>query len=98
MMSFIILVGVALPRLVSAQSNTGTLEGTVVDPSARTIAGASVTVRSQAGQSLYQASTNNKGEFTISGIPSGSYTVEVSAPGFSIAPREGVSIGTDKAT
>ena len=81
---------------MSAQSNTGTLEGTVVDPSARTIAGANVTVRSQETKGLYQATTDSKGEFSISGIPSGKYTVEVASPGFSLATHESVSIGGDK--
>ncbi|HZB87141.1 MAG TPA: TonB-dependent receptor [Terracidiphilus sp.] len=90
------MAGAALPRPMGAQSNTGTLAGTVVDPKMQAIAGANVAVRGEGKAGQFQATSNSRGEFKISGIPSGSYTVEVTAPGFALISRDHVSVGTDE--
>ena len=89
-----ILAGTVLPSRLQAQSNAGTLLGTVTDPKGQAIAGASVAVQGGGKLGAYKAITNNEGRFTVTGLPTGAYTVEISAPGFSLASRTEVQVGS----
>ena len=64
-----------------AQSDFGSIQGFVKDPSGATIPAAKITARNQAGIER-QTSTNESGYFTITNIPAGIYTVTIEAPGF----------------
>lgn len=68
------------------QSSTGTIQGTVTDPSGKTAQGANVAVLADS-QIVKSVVTGADGKFDLSGIPAGSYTVEISAPGFSTIQR-----------
>jgi uncharacterized iron-regulated membrane protein len=61
---------------------TATVVGTVVDNTGGAVAGASVELVDQASQLARRQSTNEAGQFTISGIAPGKYRVTASAPGF----------------
>jgi hypothetical protein len=63
-------------------SGTGGIEGTVVDPSGAVIAGANVSAVSAGGATKYSAVAGPDGEYLLRGLPPGTYTVEVTAPGF----------------
>ena len=64
-----------------AQSDLGSIQGFVKDPSGSSVPNAKVTVRNQAGVERTTSSTE-AGYFTITAIPSGLYTVIVEAAGF----------------
>ncbi len=66
---------------VLAQTATGKLSGQVADPSGAVIPQASLTVTSAAGVSRTGAS-DETGQYTISGLAPGVYTVTVQAGGF----------------
>jgi hypothetical protein len=73
------------PRLSrpAAPLPTGTLTGTVVDPTGAVIPGASVTVtRSSPGAAPLTAASDAQGNFTVNGLAPGSWTVAASAAGF----------------
>jgi len=74
-----------------AQSG-GTITGTVLDQAAKTITGASITVKSESGAASGTATTGAEGKFSVSGLAAGSYTVETSAPGFALNTRRGVPV------
>lgn len=57
---------------------TGTIEGTVTDDDGNAVSGATVDVQGAA----LSATTDANGEYTISGAPEGSHTLEVSSSGF----------------
>jgi uncharacterized protein YfaS (alpha-2-macroglobulin family) len=59
--------------------------GTVTDPSAAVVPGATVQLRNLSNRKLRAATTDGAGQFTFSGVPSGDYLVEVFAPGFKSA-------------
>jgi hypothetical protein len=65
---------------------TGALRGNVVDENGEPVTGAQVTVRSQAQGFVRNTTTNSQGEFTLQVLPTGSYTVSISAAGY--APTE----------
>src|ERR1039457_3891323 len=73
-----LLIAVAL--FAQAPAN---LRGTVTDPSGANVPGASVTVTGPGGLARV-VTTGNDGGYAISGLPPGTYTIRISAPGFSL--------------
>src|SRR5215469_3016667 len=71
----------ALPLL--AQTDRGTITGTVTDPSARRVAGANVTIRSGATGVERLTKTNEAGVYTVTSLSTGAYQVTIEAEGFS---------------
>jgi hypothetical protein len=67
-----------------AQTDTGTITGTITDPTGAVVAGAAVTVTSEVNGKQRQAKSDAKGNYTFSELPSGAYTVAISAQGFAI--------------
>ena len=61
---------------------TGSISGTVQDPSAAVVEGAAVTATQNATNSPFKTSTGSAGTFQIPGLPVGLYTVTVEASGF----------------
>src|SRR5271170_2533282 len=78
-----LLVSAANPVLLRAQSNvSGDIAGTVTDPSAKAVVGAEVTVTSQATSATKVTTTGPSGNYRVSLLSPGSYTVTAKAPGF----------------
>jgi hypothetical protein len=75
-----------------AQSDRGTLTGTVTDSSSAVVVGAVVGVRNANTGSAFSTTTNGTGAFTVPALPSGKYTVTVSAPGFKTSTTSGVDV------
>src|ERR1700722_17257565 len=65
------------------QSVTGSIAGTVTDPSGAVVAGATVTAHNQDTNVDTPATTNSTGNYHIDFLQIGKYDVRVSAPGFS---------------
>jgi hypothetical protein len=65
-----------------AQTITGSIRGTVSDPSGAVIAGASVTATNVSTGVNTSTVTNKDGDYNIQFLPIGSYTVTVAATGF----------------
>ncbi|MGO9012886.1 MAG: TonB-dependent receptor domain-containing protein [Bryobacteraceae bacterium] len=80
----------------TAQSDRGTITGSVVDPLSASVAGAAVEVRNLDNGSIFNTLTTNTGGFTITSVPSGKYTVSISAPGFETAEEAGVQVFLDQ--
>ena len=60
----------------------GSLRGLVHDPEHRPIAGASITVRAAHSSWARATTSDENGNFVITGVPAGEYVIEVQAPGF----------------
>src|SRR5438552_10417861 len=67
----------------SAQEQRGLITGTVFDAQGAVVPGAAVTVTDEGTGAVYNGKTTGEGTFTIPGLPSGSYSVVIVAPGFS---------------
>ncbi|MBI4907077.1 MAG: TonB-dependent receptor [Acidobacteria bacterium] len=65
-----------------AQSVTGTIVGNITDISGGTVPSAAVVAINQSTNIEYKAVVSDSGEFTISNLPSGSYTVRTQMNGF----------------
>ncbi|HEY2014039.1 MAG TPA: carboxypeptidase-like regulatory domain-containing protein, partial [Bryobacteraceae bacterium] len=71
-----------------AQVGTGTIRGSVTDPSGGVAAGAHVTVSNiQTGTAL-SLLTDSDGRYAAPSLPIGEYRIQVQAPGFETAVRE----------
>ena len=66
-----------------AQNVTGTITGTVTDPSGAVVAGAAVTAENTATGVKTDAVSNGSGIYTIRFLQVGAYTLTVNAKGFS---------------
>nr|MBA3640871.1 carboxypeptidase regulatory-like domain-containing protein [Acidobacteriota bacterium] len=88
----LLLAGTA-PR-ASAQTVTGTIFGKVVDADGLPMPGATVNISSkQLIGGTQSRVTGNDGEYRFPALPPGSYSIQVSMPGFAAYSREGIVLG-----
>src|SRR5580658_10002895 len=76
----------------SAQSDRGSVSGTVTDPSGSGIAGAKVTITNTAMGTQSSTVTTGSGDYTIPELAAGKYSVTVVAPGFGELIRNGITV------
>ncbi|HEY7335937.1 MAG TPA: TonB-dependent receptor [Bryobacteraceae bacterium] len=72
---------------LSAQESAGSVRGTVVDQTGKAIAGAAIAIREPVRDNQV-AVTDAAGQFTISGLSAGTYSVQGSAAGFAVSERQ----------
>src|SRR5229473_8374764 len=82
---------VALPFVV-AHGAGGRIEGKVTDPKGAVVSGATVTVTDPVSNQTFSALTDDQGRYKIEGLKAGTYTVTISAKGFTNARREDVTV------
>jgi Carboxypeptidase regulatory-like domain len=77
----IVMLILSVGRLM-AQSDNGSIVGTVTDPTGAAIPNAAVAVTNVDTGLQFHATSNGAGEFTISAVPRGNYKAEASEKGF----------------
>jgi hypothetical protein len=78
--------------LCLAQSDRGSVSGTVTDPTGSGIVGAKVTITNAAMGTQNATVTTGAGDYTIPELASGQYSVTVVAPGFTTLVRNGITV------
>jgi len=68
--------------LCLAQTETGTITGSVTDPSDAVVTGATITVKNINTGAVRTATTNTAGNYTITNLPPAPYEVTIAATGF----------------
>ena len=99
MKTLISTVGVLL--LVSAafaQTDRGTITGTVTDPTGAVVANASIEAKNSATSQTYTAGSTGTGNFTLSNLPAGTYELDVTSAGFKKYARPGVTVQVAETT
>lgn len=81
-----------LPFLATAQSNRGSITGTVTDVSGGVIPNATAQAREVNTGTTYTTTTTDAGDYTFPQLLVGTYNVKVTAPGFKTANRTGVVV------
>jgi hypothetical protein len=76
----------------TAQTYRGGIVGTISDSSGATVAGAAITATEDATNLAYKAVSSSTGDFEITNLPVGTYTVTVSMTGFSTAKYNQVMV------
>ena len=80
------LAGVALGQAAAS------LRGTVTDPSGAVVPGAEIALIDEATQFTRRVSSDSRGEYYLSGLPPGSYTLTAAAAGFKVAEVRGIHL------
>jgi len=75
-----------------AQTDRGTITGTVLDPAGAVVPGASVEAKNIATSEIYNAGTTGTGNYTLSSLPAGAYEITVNASGFKKYVRPNVLV------
>jgi hypothetical protein len=77
---------------VWAQAPTGSIEGTVLDPTDATVPGAHVVITEEATGRTIRAQTNGYGRYAVVNILPGIYRVAVSAKGFAVSQLRNLTV------
>jgi hypothetical protein len=88
----VVLLFVLLTASVCARAATGSLAGTVTDPSAAAIVNAKVSARNIATGQTFEQTTDATGSWRLSLLPPGTYEVAFAAQGFKRTVRSGVNV------
>lgn len=75
---------------VSAQIATGRIVGRVTDASGAVIAGATVSITSDATSIVQTVRSSSGGDYVFEAVNPGTYTMKVTAPGFGELTRSGI--------
>src|SRR5215472_3818453 len=84
-------VGAVSPVLY-AQGPVGTLNGTVSDPAGAVVPGAAIVATNNSTGLESKTTSTSSGGYTLPYLPSGTYTIRVSAPGFRTTTAEDVTL------
>ena len=87
-----VMLGLVFAMLSPAQQQTGSMIGTVVDPSGSTVPGAEVTVKNNGTTATFTAVTDGTGFWRAPQLNPGVYDISVAAKGFSTVVRPGVEV------
>ncbi len=91
-----VLLALNGPHVFGQSGSAGSIAGTVTDPTNAVVPGATVTVKNNATNQEFTATTADNGTFNVPALVSGNYTVTIAAPGFktTVVPEVKVDVGT----
>ncbi len=90
---FLLFVSLFAPTAPRAQEITGTIRGTITDPSGAVVPGATVIlVDSGKNLEIRRVTTNKSGEYVAPLLPVGTYEIDVESAGFKRAAQKGVVV------
>ena len=84
----LVLAGIAF-----AQSDRGTITGTIKDPAGAMIPGATIKAKNLATGAEYPTASTNTGNFTLAQLPAATYELVVTMTGFKSFIRQGITVG-----
>ena len=82
-----ITLGLTLPATVSAQVTTADIVGRVTDSSGGVLPGATVTIENVGTRDIRVVPTNSSGDYLVTLLPIGTYTVKIELQGFGTQTR-----------
>ncbi len=88
---FLFLLAALIAAPAWAQTQLGTLFGTVTDTSGAVVPGAEVSVENVSTGLKRDGRTDKTGEYQLVGLPTGRYTLRVLKEGFRTEVREGIA-------
>src|ERR1700722_18584896 len=91
-----LLLALLLPILLSAQTTSSSLSGTVLDSAGAVIPNAKVTLTGQENGFVRTEGTNHDGFFSYPDLTPATFTVAVEAAGFKIYRQTGILINADE--
>src|SRR5262249_55509988 len=94
MLTRLFALSILIAAACAAQVSTGSLFGSIKDPTGLAVRGATVTATNQGTDQERQAQSNERGDFVLTGLESGSYLLRVSSPGFKRVERKDIAVST----
>ena len=88
---FLVSAALVIPFLV-ARAAGGRIEGKVTDPKGAAVVGAAITVTDPVTNQTFTAVTDGQGNYKIGGLAAGTYSLTISASGFSESRRDEVKV------
>jgi hypothetical protein len=88
----LVLLFLIVPILMMAQSDRGTITGTVADPAGAMVPEAAITMKHVETGAIYETKTTGTGNYTLPSLPSGNYELTVTAAGFSKYVQQGIGV------
>lgn len=85
----VLFLAAAVPQ-VRSQGSVGTLNGTVLDPEGAIIPGAAVILVNNATGEEHKTTSTSAGAYTLPYVPSGTYTLRISASGFRTSEADNI--------
>jgi hypothetical protein len=95
--SLALIVCLLIASAARAQDPTGTIEGTVTDPSSAPVRGARVVARHSGTGFTRETTSGDDGFFRLVAMPIGDYAVTIEAPRFAASVREPISVNVSQA-
>ncbi|HEU4933404.1 MAG TPA: TonB-dependent receptor [Pyrinomonadaceae bacterium] len=92
----LLLLSLSGPPALAQSGSTGSITGTISDPTSAVVPGATITIKNNATNQEFTATSTDNGTFSVPALISGTYTVTIAAPGFktTILPNVKVDVGT----
>ena len=91
-MKTLLAVLFAMAPLAFSQGTTGTIVGSVADPSGAVVASAAVTATNVNTNDVRKTTTLADGTYSVQFLPIGPYRVEIASPGFRTFERKGITL------
>jgi hypothetical protein len=88
----VLLLGVLAVSSALAQTDRGTITGTITDSSGAVIPGAAVHARNTGTGAEYETVATSTGNYTLPSLPAGTYDLTVTANGFSTYNQHGIGV------
>ena len=79
-----------------AQETTGGLQGTIKDPTGAVVAKAQVELTGSSLVGSKKLDTDESGSYRFANLPPGTYSMRVTAPGFTLLKRDGINIAVGR--
>ncbi len=94
--SSILLTAVIFPAILSAQTISGFISGTVKDASGAIVPAAQVRLTNNANGQQREAFTNDSGDYAFTSVQPGTYTLVIEHPGFKSYNRRGIVLSANE--
>jgi len=88
----IVILYLLMVASAAAQSDRGTIAGSVLDSSGAAVGGASITITGADTGNTYKTVSTPEGVYRVADIQTGRYNVTIQAPGFKVSQQQGVLI------
>src|SRR5690349_7461650 len=84
---------IASAAVIVAQSDRGTITGTVADPAGAVVPNAPIEARNSETGATFQAASSETGNYTLPQLPVGTYEISVAVAGFKKYVRQNITVG-----
>ncbi|HEX5875474.1 MAG TPA: TonB-dependent receptor [Pyrinomonadaceae bacterium] len=87
-----LLLLLSAPAIMAQSGSTGSIAGTISDPTGAVVSGAAITIKNTATNQEFTTTSADNGTFNVPALISGFYSVTVAAPGFKTAVLQNVKV------